>query len=516
MNYTWNIAGTESTTPDNPYTTALTTANTDPYTAYTYTVYATNANGCTSTVSEAGTVTVYAVPVVEDVSSATVCSGLTAALSATASNVTDPATYTWYVGDYSAETTTTSTYTTPALTATATTYITYTVQITNDTGCTSARSEAGIITVNPLPEPVFLSAPTAPVCSNSEATFTVDGAEPGPGSYCFRYDCPQCLINHFLTGEDVPPAAHCRWDSTWVCGTANTYSMVMPDSGTMTVWVQAENKYGCTSTTSTVVTIYDAFDAGSIITASTTTDSGVDPSVTVASVAPATGGDGNITYQWRRSGTSSATLTGSNETYALSADASSNYGTVGTYYFNRYAKHGSCNSVYTASNGQYSLTVALANSLPPYSGTQTWTYGAQTWSGALSNPVSGCASVTSLSNTDYTAREYKDNGSTYGYYYSWSCVSYYKSALCPPPWRVPSRKDAEALDELAEHDQLISDWGLPGIAEQDIVDLLDPLGFAWTESESDDLNGYGLEWRPLQVGVFAYPKVWGLQVRCVL
>jgi hypothetical protein len=66
MSYTWSItrAGntTSATTHTNAYITALATTGAEAYTPYTYTVYATNANGCTSTVSKAGTLTVYAVP----------------------------------------------------------------------------------------------------------------------------------------------------------------------------------------------------------------------------------------------------------------------------------------------------------------------------------------------------------------------------------------------------------------------------------------------------------------------
>jgi hypothetical protein len=261
MNYTWSIVGagttTTATTPDNPYTTTLATANTDPYTPYTYTVYVTNANGCTSTVSEARTITVYAIPVIEDVSSATICSGLTAALSATASNVTDLATYTWYVGDYSAETTTTSTYTTPALTATASTNVTYMVQITNATGCTSTVA-MGTITVNSLPVPAFLSHPTA-VYPNNQATFTAYDADGSGGSYCFTFECSECVRNPFLTGLDVPAAAHCLWDSKCDFVPENTYLVTMPDAGIMTVSVEVKNQYECTSATSTEVLVSDAF-----------------------------------------------------------------------------------------------------------------------------------------------------------------------------------------------------------------------------------------------------------------
>jgi hypothetical protein len=506
MSYTWNITGAETTTTsDNPYITTL--ATTGDADTYTYTVFVTNANGCTSTVSEAGTVTVYAVPVVHSVSSETVCSGMSATLSANVTGATPSATYTWYVEGYPAETTATNTYTTPALTATATTYISYTVQITNDTGCTSTVSDAGTITVNPLPVPVFLSAPTAPVCPNSEATFTVAGADPGPGSYCFRYDCPQCLINNFLTGEEVPPAAHCLWASTWVCGTADTYSIVMPDSGTMTVWVQAMNQYGCTNTASTVVTIYDAFDAGSIITASTTTAPDLAPSVTVASVAPASGGDGPYTYQWRRSGTSAATLSGYDASYALNTDVG-NYDIEGIYYFTRYAKDGTCNTEFTASGGQYTLTVFT----PP---TDSWTCNTQTWSQALRTPVAGCESTSTLSTDNPPPAQYKDNGSAYGYYYNWTCVIVYKDTLCPSPWSVPSRTDFDTLMSCSSNSELVSAWGLPGYAAGDIMAYVGIASFLWTTTELPPGSANSFVHQVSEWHVGGSGKQHGFPVRCV-
>jgi hypothetical protein len=277
MTYTWNITGagntiTASTTTDT-YTTSLTTANTDPYTPYTCTVFVTNANGCTSTVSEAVTVTVYAVPAVHTVSSATVCYGTAATLTADVSGITTP-TYMWDINGVTTPANT-NTYTTSALTATTT----YTVQITNDdTGCKSNISAAGTITVNPLPVPAFVSPSTA-VCANSEIIFTAVGAGDG-GSYCFTYQCPECLRNPFLTGQDVPPAAHCLWDSDCKFG-PNTYSMVMSDSGTMTVWVQAKNQNGCTDSISTSMVVSPPVYA-SISPAATTAEAGANVTLTAS------------------------------------------------------------------------------------------------------------------------------------------------------------------------------------------------------------------------------------------
>jgi hypothetical protein len=188
MSYTWSItrAGntTSATTHTNAYITALATTGAEAYTPYTYTVYATNANGCTSTVSPAGSVTVYAVPVVQKVSSATICFGATAALSATASNVTTPATYTWNIQGQSQTPTTTSTYTTPGLTATAT----YTVQITNATGCASTVSGAGTITVYDDLNPGTITSSTTAVCKDGTVSaFTATAPSGGNGTYTYQW-----------------------------------------------------------------------------------------------------------------------------------------------------------------------------------------------------------------------------------------------------------------------------------------------------------------------------------------
>jgi hypothetical protein len=598
MSYTWSIAGAETTTTsDNPYLTTL--ATTGDADTYTYTVFVTNANGCTSTVSNMGTVTVYAVPVVEDVSSETVCSGMSATLSATVTDVTPSAIYTWYVGDYSAETTTTSTYTTPALTATATTYLTYRVQITNLTGCTSTVSDAGTITVNPLPVPAFVSPPTK-ACGNSEVIFTASDAGGASSSYCFTYQCSKCLRNPFLTGEEVPPAVDCLWDSECEFGTANTYSVIMPDSGSMTIWVQAMNQYGCTSAATTAFTIYDAvnagsissdgetichgatvtaitgmdafcgdgaisyqwregantlttdatydpssynstpgtytftrwakdgtsstwtqsagqwvltvreaFSAGSIITASTTTGQGTPSSVTVTSLVQASGGDGNIIYQWQRSdGNSATTLSGVNDTYALDMDEE-NYSTAGTYYFTRYAMDGACNTTFTASSGQYMLTVIPP---PPYSGTVTWTYGTQTWSGALSHSVSGCTSTSTLSGDNPPPAQYKNNNSaTFGYYYNWTCVNATAGDLCPSPWRVPSQEDFNALLQSTSSSILNSAWGKAGYARSNQVRDIGIWDNYWSSKESSDTRAIYTNLS----SITSLEKDYGLQVRCV-
>jgi uncharacterized protein (TIGR02145 family) len=95
------------------------------------------------------------------------------------------------------------------------------------------------------------------------------------------------------------------------------------------------------------------FSAGSITTGAATVFADVNPTITIGNSSDASGGDGSITYEWRRSGTP---LTGSNSTsYSIDSDPD-NYSTPGTYTFTRWAKDGAC-AYWVASSGIYTLTV---------------------------------------------------------------------------------------------------------------------------------------------------------------
>jgi hypothetical protein len=150
---------------------------------------------------------------------------------------------------------------------------------------------------------------------------------------------------------------------TWnIRGTSSTTSANSKTSqaltATTTYTVQLRNSYGCVGAVSApaTITVHPAFSPGTITTASTTTAPSTAPTVTIQNITPASGGNGNITYQWRRTGTSSATLTGTTATYTLSRDAA-NYNTAGTYYFNRYAHDATCNTAWLAATGTYTLVV---------------------------------------------------------------------------------------------------------------------------------------------------------------
>jgi hypothetical protein len=190
-----------------------------------------------------------------------------------------------------------------------------------------------------------------------------------------------------------------------------------------------------------------AFSAGSITTASTTTTPGTAPTVTVANAIPASGGDGDITYQWRRSGTSSATLTGSTATYALNTDAA-NYSTTGTYYFTRWAHENTCNTSFVQSDGAFTLTVVGDGC-----STQTLTLKGIGFSSTAVYTINGvkissAVTVTTCQKSTYDdgpsgsyASDCRTNPSYAGDLLSGCMVLKHASELCPHPWRVPTRQD---------------------------------------------------------------------------
>jgi hypothetical protein len=189
------------------------------------------------------------------------------------------------------------------------------------------------------------------------------------------------------------------------------------------------------------ITVYPAFTAGAITTAFGITAPGTNPNITIANETPASGGDGNISYQWRRSGTSSATLSYNAATYPVGNDAS-NYAAAGTYDFTRYAHDATCNTSWNPSSGQYTLTVQTPN-YPPGAGTNTYTCGTQVWSEPVR--VADCDKESfTASNTAPDCRSYTYNGIRY-YYYNWVYVNNNKTTMCPSPWRVPSPTDFDTV-----------------------------------------------------------------------
>jgi uncharacterized protein (TIGR02145 family) len=88
-------------------------------------------------------------------------------------------------------------------------------------------------------------------------------------------------------------------------------------------------------------------------------------------------------------------------------------------------------------------------STPQYAAsTQTWTVKSQIWSDAIHIPACNKEGFT-MSNTVPHCRSYTSGTNTW-YYYNWPYVNENKDALCPSPWRVPTKDDFIALDKAFE------------------------------------------------------------------
>ncbi len=137
------------------WNTGATTAmiNVSPATSTTYTVTATNANGCTASVSRL--VVVSSLPIVNVTGTNIVCRNVSTTLTATGGS-----TYLWNNGATSA-----------AITVTPLTTTTYTVTATNTSGCTASATRT--VTVNQLP--VVNVTGTNIICNGASTTLTASG-----------------------------------------------------------------------------------------------------------------------------------------------------------------------------------------------------------------------------------------------------------------------------------------------------------------------------------------------------
>jgi hypothetical protein len=609
MTYTWDVAGTTPSISSNTYCQVLSTAG-----KATYTVRVTNVNGCTSTAS--GTVTVNAVPTVIAVSMA-ICYNTAATLTANATGETTPATYTWEINGESA-TTNTKTYIMPARTAP----ITYTVQVTNTTGCTSTVSNAGTITVYDEFTPGAITTDEKTICSGEDVntiassssasggnesityewrhdggtisgntnaldytpstykstvgahTFTrwakdgqCSGFMPSAGSYVLTvnprpltpvnassvvicagntatfsaslsasdgvtidwYDASTsgnrvsedswsftptaaltattsyyaaakiiatgCLSTDRLrvttTVTPLPdirvdgvPGSACVGDELNVQASgafaggsycfisyvndvgssdceydeANTFTVTVPNEGTMMIKVRAMTAAGCVD--SVLVHLPDMQGSDCINSAGLIKDSTLTAIVgypaqtsTAKSAAPAI--TPNPTYEWRRTGTSSARLANSNTLdYALSNDIAA-VNTAGTYYYHRWTFDGAPeNSVGLRADGCYTMVVVA----PPdnRAGTTTWLKEGSNviWTAPIR--VTPCTDgYTYCSNTQWS-------------YYRWSTANACREQLCPSPWNVPIPSQYVTIDIgwMRSEGWLLNGWsnngGCPG------------------------------------------------------
>ncbi len=217
------------------WSTGATTASINVTTAGSYTVQVTNAAGCQSPASAATVVTVNALPAAPTITAGgatTFCAGGSVTLTSSAGN-----SYLWSNGATTAS-------------INVTTSGSYTVQVTNASGCQSPASTATTVTVNP--------APATPTITAGSATT-------------------------FCAGGSVTLTSSTGTSYLWSTG-ATTASINVTTSGSYTV--QVTNAAGCQSaaSTATVVTV-NSLPAAPTITASGPTSFCLGNSLTLTSSA---------------------------------------------------------------------------------------------------------------------------------------------------------------------------------------------------------------------------------------
>jgi uncharacterized protein (TIGR02145 family) len=201
----------------------------------------------------------------------------------------------------------------------------------------------------------------------------------------------------------------------------------------------------------------------------------------------------------------------------LNTDAA-NYSTAGTYYFTRYAKDGTCNPTFTASNGTYTLTVAAP--YPPGAGTNTYTTCSQIWSA----PVR----IAACDKTDFAfydagpnCRSGTNNNEKF-YYYNKLYVQENLDNLCPPPWRVPDKDDFEELifclgNSNPPYFAPSGVWGANATGWIQMNNELNATSAAcyWTRTGDDGEFRYFLRLGDVIPGLHLAVINYGLPVRCV-
>jgi hypothetical protein len=294
----------------------------------------------------------------------------------------------------------------------------YTLYAKTAEGCVGSVADAAVVTVNPLPTNLTLSPSPATICNGAAATLTATAN--GAASYS-------------LNGSS--------WQTT------TTFKVTPTSTTPYTLYVKTAAGCSDTKTNAVTVAVYPAFSPGTITTASTTTLTNTNPNRTIGNSNAASGGDGNITYEWRRSGTSSKTLGGSNAiTYAIGSDAS-NYSTAGIYYFNRYAHDGACSTAWVAATGTYTLGVGqwACTNESGFCTSSTWNIGGFIWSDRVITVTSECGTQSAGSGVERV-------------YYSWTCAQ----TICPSGWSLPTLAQAQSLADDTTSPYLETIWGQCG------------------------------------------------------
>jgi hypothetical protein len=297
---------------------------------------------------------------------------------------------------------------------------------------------------------------------------------------------------------------------TWTVGggaaqttSANTYAPTVAVGGA-TYSVTATNAAGCSSAAKTGTITVHALPTITYLSGSTAQTITIGSAITDIKYTTANASGATLT-----AGSFPAGVTGTwaNNTYTVSGTPTA----TGTFdYTITTTNSNGC------SNPQATGKIVV-NSPDPFDSGSTWSCGSQVWSGMLRNPA-GCSGVSTLSTDNPPSQaQYKDNGTSYGYYYNWTCVNTYASTLCPSPWRVPDESDLDALVLCAglSGGALASAWGLPGYAYSSAVTEVRTSGRFWASAEASITHAASIYYDNTDRYLSYANKRLGYQVRCV-
>ncbi len=235
------------------WSNGATTQSINVTTSGSYTVRVTNSNGCQSPASDPVVVTVNALPAAPTITASgpiTFCTGGSVNLTSSAGT-----TYLWSTG----ATTQSINVSTPG---------SYTVRVTNASGCQSPASAATVVTVNPLPG---VNAGSDASIANGTST-TLNGTVTGTGPFTYSWTPASLLVNAAV--EDPV-----------------TVNLTSTTTFTFTATINAT---GCSNSDNITISV----SGGALNASPTATPGTICAGETVQLDAAASGGSGTYTYLW--------------------------------------------------------------------------------------------------------------------------------------------------------------------------------------------------------------------------
>jgi hypothetical protein len=249
--------------------------------------------------------------------------------------------YQWYKNEQTINGATAASYTPPTADATAVGAITYTRKA-KETGCNTILTDSEGSWVLRVTCPSFNAgaiATTGQTVAVGGTPSVINSAQNASGGDIITYQWYKNgqAISGATATTYTPPKA----DATVVGAT--TYTRHAKNNACNTTFTQATGSWILT-------VVCPSFNSGAIATGGQTICSG-NAVNTITSHTNASGGDNNITYQWRRNGSTIYDATAA--TYSPVAFNAA----VGSHTFTRWAKDGTCSTDWTQSAGQWLLTV---------------------------------------------------------------------------------------------------------------------------------------------------------------